>query len=50
MMTIVNDYELENLRRSVAMAPPESPAPITCRQLFELLAEIQAARAERDRA
>jgi len=36
-------WELENARRSMAMAPEQSPAPITCGELRDLLARLQRA-------
>jgi hypothetical protein len=36
-------HGVERLRRSMAMAPPDIPAPLTCRQLLDLLTQPQKA-------
>jgi hypothetical protein len=36
-------WQVEQARRSMAMAPPQSAAPITCGELAALLARLQLA-------
>jgi hypothetical protein len=40
--------EIENARRSVALAPEESPVTVTCGELKRVLARLQDAEAEAD--
>jgi hypothetical protein len=44
----MDDPEIENLRRSMAMCPPDSPAPLTCRQAEQLIALLREARRRAD--
>jgi hypothetical protein len=39
-------WQLEQARRSLAMAPPQSQAPVTCGELERLVARLQRAEAE----
>ena len=41
--------EIENLRRSVAMMPPDSPSGLTRAKALEVLAELANVTDERDR-
>jgi len=40
--------EIENARRSVALAPEESPVMVTCGELKRVLARLQDAETEAD--
>jgi len=42
-------HEVENLRRSVAMAAPEGPSGLTREQALAVLAQLQEDTAQRDR-
>ncbi len=39
-------WQLEQCRRSLAMSPPQSPAPVTCAEAASLVARLQVAEAE----